>query len=479
MATCPDPSIPPPVHSAWGDQSHDAPDLGKLKVAELRSELRKKNLSATGNKDALLRRLKEAKGDTGTTGSSGKRVCSDLPGNSTHSSGNVAATAADDSIDCKCGIDVDKPVLQCLSCSAWSHTECYGYTEDDAKKVNFLCHKCAINSNLNACNKCAILEKSLLDLQKQVNNISRSLNSHLLSLRGDIHVLKVRQSDRQVNLSSFDISAALAPIHDNLNMLNQQVESILGAHSHTRSSQVIKDSHEVVSFHRDFKTRKLNKGHSTPPVEGTNAASGWGSPPLSSLHQFEIKGVDQSTPLVVIGKMVESIYLYDSCEVPDFMLTEASQSYNSSSRSFFLELPSGMVSEFPKRWSSCVRQKLGFTLIQSSIANPVNGQVTSRSTFSSSAVSHEVSLSPPPVPIPPEEPPFVPPVSTPSEVSPSVPLINTSDSHEVDSVSPSINVVESLGSPPPLSESSASSSSEQDRDHFLVNQAGLESLRSC
>lgn len=115
-----------------GNQSQEEPDISKLKVAELRSELKKKNLPVAGKKDVLLQRLREADANTGTIT---KKVCSDLPNNSTHSD-HVNLVA------CKCGLDVDKPTLQCLSCSAWSHIECYDFTEATARKVNFLCHVC-------------------------------------------------------------------------------------------------------------------------------------------------------------------------------------------------------------------------------------------------------------------------------------------------------------------------------------------------
>lgn len=212
-------------------------NLSKLKILQLRSELKKRDLPSTGNKDLLVKRLREAVLSEDNV-STNKRLCTDLPFDS-----------VSESVNCKCGSDEGsdevKLMLQCLSCNAWSHAKCYGFSEASAEKVNFLCLVCASDSNLHACNKCTVIEKSLSELQVQVNALSRSLNSHILSLRDDL--IKAQHPPQRGQNDVPHISSELARIHDNLNVLNHQVDDLL------TSSHVQLSTRHIDGFHNERK----------------------------------------------------------------------------------------------------------------------------------------------------------------------------------------------------------------------------------
>ena len=101
----------------------DHSDLSTLTVKDLQSELRKRNLSVKGKKQDFINHL--------LTAASDKDV--------------MLASSPGSVVDCKCKVrhNDGQPMIQCLTCEAWSHIACYGLTESTAAKTPFYCQGCS------------------------------------------------------------------------------------------------------------------------------------------------------------------------------------------------------------------------------------------------------------------------------------------------------------------------------------------------
>ncbi len=265
--------------------------LSTLKVAELREKLTQKGLDSRGNKPELFRRLADS-------------ILSD----------NCSQAPAQHQVSCKCGVVCDDghPMVQCSLCNKWSHLDCYGLSSTVAIQSEFKCVLCSggpIVTPPLAVEVCSISNSvSLLkeNLAKQI----RSFNSQFLSLRDQIQHLSSSVNDTLYR----DVVA----IFDNLNVLNQKVDSLM---------PLVSGSANISSSQRLFPVPKHSSHWSPPPVDRSSTRHRSHINVRSSLQQnlpnraksyypmdsppcavpstnLLLKGIDISNSPLVIGRLI-------------------------------------------------------------------------------------------------------------------------------------------------------------------------------